>query len=129
MHGMKNLKFKKLFVILNQTMLEISKDFSTTACWKQAENCSYSSNFSSRVQQLSDFFLSMKNSGKADNIWSSYSEWHKSERRTASSRNRIILCWKRLKGWIHFLEHEWIDKIHVFKYFYNYTHVIFGHLG
>jgi hypothetical protein len=28
-----------------------------------------------------------------------------------------------------FLEHDWIDEIHVFKYFYNYMHVIFWSPG
>jgi hypothetical protein len=32
---------------------------------------------------------------------------------------------KMVKGLNAFLEYEWIDEIHVFKYFYNYMHVIF----
>jgi hypothetical protein len=36
---------------------------------------------------------------------------------------------KMVEGLNAFLEHEWIDKIHVFKYFYNYMHVIFWSPG
>jgi len=36
---------------------------------------------------------------------------------------------KIVEGLNAFLEHEWIDEIHVFKYFYNYMHVIFWSPG
>jgi len=32
---------------------------------------------------------------------------------------------KMVEGLNAFSEHEWIDEIHVCKYFYNYMHVIF----
>jgi len=37
--------------------------------------------------------------------------------------HNIIL--KRVEGLNAFLEHKWIDEIHIFKYFYNYMHFIF----